>query len=95
MLERAKWSERFETSLYSEEVGNRPPDSEAFNTICNRMELRPDQMMAVEGSSKGQEAARHLGLNVCALRRGEFADWIGVHRALGRSESSREGVFAC
>lgn len=95
LLERAKWKDLFETFLYAEDVGHRPPDAEGYNTLCHRMDLRPDQVVAVEGSPKGQEAARHIGLHVCPLRRGELADWIGVHRAIERIESSREGVFAC
>jgi HAD superfamily hydrolase (TIGR01509 family) len=95
MLERAKWSGHFETILVPEDVGQRPPDSETYNTMCNRMELRPDQVVVVESSPKGQEAARNLGLNVCTLRRGELADWSGVHRAIERIESVREGAFPC
>jgi len=95
MLERAKWSEHFETFLVPEDVGHRPPDAETYNTLCNRMELRPDQVVAVESSTKGQEAAHGLGLHVCALRRGELADWSGVQRAIERVESVRAGAFPC
>lgn len=95
LLERARWVDRFETFLYAEDVGHRPPDPEAYNTLCHRMDLRPDQVVAVEGSPKGQEAARQMGMNVCALRHGEPADWTGLRRAIERIESSREEVFAC
>lgn len=95
MLERTGWNDRFEVVIHSEEVGHPLPDPETFLTACHRMALRPDQVLAVENSPRGQDSAKRAGVNVCSLGRSELADWIGVQRSIARVESSREGAFAC
>lgn len=95
MLERAGWREHFEVLQHAEDAGNRSPDPETFAGFGDRMGLRPDQILAIETAPRAQEAALRAGAHVCALRRNELADWIGIQRTIERIESSRQGAFAC
>lgn len=57
-------------SLSFDDVSAGKPDPEPYRTACERLGLRPEQVMAVEDSGPGMQSARAAGVQVIGYRPG-------------------------
>lgn len=76
-LERFGWEERFEVVVAAEDVRRGKPDAEPYRVACERLNLQPSQVLAVEDSPAGVASARAAGCHTAALLGTFPADALG------------------
>lgn len=64
MLERANVFHFLDVVITNEDVKNPKPDPEGYVLCCEKLELKPEQVLVVEDGGYGIEAAKRAGCNV-------------------------------
>lgn len=64
MLERANVLNFLEVVVTNEDVKNAKPDPEGYLLCCEKLQLKPEQVLVVEDGSYGIEAAKRAGCKV-------------------------------
>jgi beta-phosphoglucomutase len=64
MLERANVFNFLEVVVTNEDVKNAKPDPEGYLLCCEKLQLKPEQVLVVEDGSYGIEAAKRAGCKV-------------------------------
>jgi len=64
MIERAGVSRFLDIVITNEDVKNSKPDPEGYLLCCEKLGLKPEQVLVVEDGGYGIEAARRAGCNV-------------------------------
>ena len=64
MLERANVFHFLDVVITNEDVKNPKPDPEGYVICCEKLELKPEQVLVVEDGGYGIEAAKRAGCNV-------------------------------
>ena len=64
MLERANVFDFLEVVVTNEDVKNAKPDPEGYLLCCEKLQLKPEQVLVVEDGSYGIEAAKRAGCKV-------------------------------
>ncbi|MGK5595064.1 MAG: HAD family hydrolase [Parachlamydiaceae bacterium] len=63
--------EKFDAVITSEEVKNAKPHPEIYETAIKKLQVNPEEVIAVEDSELGAESARQAGLKVLVLTHGK------------------------
>lgn len=67
VLASAGLAQRFQVSVSTEEVGAGKPSPAVYQTVVQRLGVRPSQAIAIEDSSNGLRSAAAAGLGVLAI----------------------------
>jgi HAD superfamily hydrolase (TIGR01509 family) len=67
VLNRFEWLSRFDFILTSKEVARGKPDPEIYQLACRRLELSPEQVLVLEDSAAGCQAAVSAGTFAVAV----------------------------
>ena len=95
ILERTGWLDYFEVVVSGEELRTPKPSPELYLSACDRLGLRPNQMVAVEATPRGIESAHRAGIHVCEITGDGLAEWGLVGKFLNQIDSRPTGVRAC
>lgn len=83
ILKRFGWEWRFEVTVCAEDVTHLKPHPEPYLLACERLQLAPEQTLAVEDSPAGVASARAAGCTVAALPGTHALDELkGAHYTL-------------
>ena len=63
----ASFLEQFHVVITSDDVQRPKPDPEPYRTACERLEIRPEQALAIENAPLGIEAAKMAGLDCVGI----------------------------
>jgi HAD superfamily hydrolase (TIGR01509 family) len=64
MLKRANVFHFLDVVITNEDVKNAKPDPEGYILCCEKLDLKPEQVLVVEDGSYGIEAAKRAGCNI-------------------------------
>jgi beta-phosphoglucomutase len=76
----------FELLVSNQDVTRPKPDPEIYQTAMARMDLPPSQVVIVEDSPHGVEAARRSGAHVCQVAGFHEVDYFRIRAAIERAE---------
>jgi len=70
----ADWESRFAAVVCAEDAPAKKPDPQAYRIVLERLQLRPEQTVAIEDSAMGLAAATAAGIPVVITRSSYFPD---------------------
>jgi HAD superfamily hydrolase (TIGR01509 family) len=87
-----QWRDRFAAVVCAEDAPVKKPDPQAYRLVLERLQLRPDQTVAIEDSAMGLAAATVVGIPVVVTRSIYFSeDPVPGALAVGPSLGTRAG----
>lgn len=95
ILERSGLLSSFDVVITGEDARSEKPAPEIYLSACDRLGLRPTQVMVVDSTSAGIEAARRAGAQICEATGSRDVEWSHVGRQLERIEGFAAGVAPC
>ncbi|MGB7740388.1 MAG: HAD-IA family hydrolase, partial [Steroidobacteraceae bacterium] len=88
----ADWEARFAAAVCAEDAPVKKPDPQAYRIVLERLQLRPEQTVAIEDSAMGLAAATAAGIPVVVTRSRYFPDDpVPGALAVGPSLGARSG----